>query len=36
VWNLWNWEDISRRFDLARKVDLGLPSTASGLEESAQ
>ena len=24
VWNLWNWKDISSRFDRARKVDLGL------------
>jgi superoxide dismutase, Fe-Mn family len=24
VWNLWNWRDISQRFDAARRVQLGL------------
>jgi Fe-Mn family superoxide dismutase len=28
VWNLWNWKDISARFDAARKLDVHLPGTA--------
>jgi Fe-Mn family superoxide dismutase len=28
VWNLWNWEDVSARFDAARKLSLLVPGTA--------
>jgi Fe-Mn family superoxide dismutase len=28
VWNLWNWDDVSARFEAARKLDLHLPATA--------
>jgi Fe-Mn family superoxide dismutase len=28
VWNLWNWKDISSRFEAARKLDVQLPGTA--------
>ena len=28
VWNLWNWNDVSARFEAARKLDLLLPETA--------
>jgi superoxide dismutase, Fe-Mn family len=27
VWNLWNWDDVTTRFEAARKVDLQLPAT---------
>ena len=27
-WNLWNWTDISSRFEAARKLNLQLPGTA--------
>jgi superoxide dismutase, Fe-Mn family len=33
IWNLWNWDDISHRFDLARRVELGLTDLA---EEAPQ
>jgi superoxide dismutase, Fe-Mn family len=29
IWNLWNWEDVARRFELAQRVDLGLSDLAS-------
>ena len=28
VWNLWNWNDVSARFESARKLDVLLPETA--------
>jgi superoxide dismutase, Fe-Mn family len=28
IWNLWNWEDVAQRFELAQRVDLGLANTA--------
>ena len=24
LWNVWNWEDVAQRFELARRLDLGL------------
>lgn len=30
VWNVWNWEDISRRFALAQQTDLGLKNAFEG------
>ncbi len=35
VWNLWNWEDVSRRLDAARKLDLRIEETARDLVEPA-
>jgi Fe-Mn family superoxide dismutase len=29
IWNLWNWEDVQRRFDAARRLDLLLPDVVS-------
>jgi superoxide dismutase, Fe-Mn family len=29
VWNLWNWADVSARFDAARGLDLLLPGTVA-------
>jgi len=31
VWNLWNWDDVSRRFKLAQKVDMGIDHVAEEL-----
>jgi len=31
LWNVWNWEDVSRRYALAQKLDLGLTSAAEGM-----
>lgn len=28
LWNIWNWPDISTRFESARKLDLGLANSA--------
>ena len=28
IWNLWNWEDVARRFAQARQLDLAIPHTA--------
>ena len=28
LWNLWNWEDISTRFEAAQELELGLDGTA--------
>jgi Fe-Mn family superoxide dismutase len=28
VWNLWNWEDVGKRYAKARAVDLGIVGTA--------
>jgi Fe-Mn family superoxide dismutase len=28
VWNVWNWNDVSARFEAARKLDMLLPATA--------
>jgi Fe-Mn family superoxide dismutase len=30
VWNLWNWEDVAARYDLARALDLRLANVAEG------
>jgi len=30
VWNLWNWNDVSTRFDAARRVDLAVPEATAG------
>jgi len=29
VWNLWNWDDVSARFESAQAVDLNLPATVA-------
>jgi superoxide dismutase, Fe-Mn family len=29
VWNLWNWDDVSARFEAARRLDLAVPEAAS-------
>jgi Fe-Mn family superoxide dismutase len=31
LWNLWDWQDVARRFDLAQKVDLGVDHLAEDL-----
>jgi Fe-Mn family superoxide dismutase len=31
LWNVWNWEDIDKRFALAQRLDLGIPNTAEGI-----
>jgi len=28
VWNLWNWEDVAQRYELAQCLDLGIANTA--------
>ena len=28
VWNLWNWDDVSQRFERAQKLDLSLTGAA--------
>jgi Fe-Mn family superoxide dismutase len=28
IWNLWNWNDVARRFEAAQKVDLRLSHAA--------
>ena len=33
VWNLWNWDDVSKRYDSARKVNLLIPE---GVEAAAK
>jgi Fe-Mn family superoxide dismutase len=36
VWNLWNWADVSARFEAARGVDLRVPeATAQGGRSSS-
>jgi Fe-Mn family superoxide dismutase len=30
IWNLWNWDDVAKRFDTARALDPGLPGTSAG------
>jgi hypothetical protein len=29
VWNVWNWDDIARRYDAARSLDLHLSKSAT-------
>jgi superoxide dismutase, Fe-Mn family len=31
VWNLWNWDDVQRRFEHARRLELGLGDAAEGV-----
>jgi superoxide dismutase, Fe-Mn family len=31
IWNLWSWEDVARRYELARKLDLGLHDAAANV-----
>ena len=31
IWNLWNWEDVSRRFEFAQRLDLALTGVADGV-----
>jgi len=33
VWNLWNWEDVSKRLDLAQRLDMNLLNVAEGLAD---
>jgi Fe-Mn family superoxide dismutase len=28
LWNLWDWEDVARRMELAQKLDLGIAESA--------
>jgi Fe-Mn family superoxide dismutase len=30
VWNLWDWEDVAARYDMARRLDLRLRGVAEG------
>ena len=36
IWNVWNWDDISQRFERAQKLDLGLPGTAENAIRAGQ
>jgi len=29
VWNLWNWDDVSARFEAARRLDVRIPESAT-------
>src|SRR5262249_43776649 len=31
LWNLWAWDDVARRLDLAEKLDLGIGPAAEGV-----
>lgn len=31
VWNVWNWDDVSQRFERAQRADLGLNQVAEGV-----
>ena len=36
IWNLWNWDDVAARYENARALDLGIPSTAKGVPDDAR
>jgi Fe-Mn family superoxide dismutase len=29
VWNLWNWDDVSARFEAATRLDVKVPDSAA-------
>jgi Fe-Mn family superoxide dismutase len=31
IWNVWNWDDVARRLERARALDLGLEHSAQGV-----
>ena len=33
LWNLWDWEDVQKRYELAQRLDLGVGTVATGLQE---
>jgi Fe-Mn family superoxide dismutase len=39
LWNVWNWDDVQKRFESAQRLDLGLPGTvdeeASAVHQAA-